>query len=180
MLSLNEPRFSILRNSAPLRGKKVLGRGYFSRVFEGSTSDTVFKLSYCRAGYAYMTDGIAPDGPYKPVLKHDFGQVSEVVRFCDGEVFPVYLIEMERLSPLDPRHPTRPLLRKLTSSRLDYSKWDQLLEKEARPLREFFDALAGFVTNFHFTVDGGIRRNYMQRQDGTMVANDPVLDPDQL
>lgn len=59
-----------------LLGRRTLGRGTFSAVFEGTTAESVLKLTMGPEQYAYMTDGQAPQGVYKPRLYADHGIVG--------------------------------------------------------------------------------------------------------
>ncbi|MBK4998918.1 hypothetical protein IAE37_001194 [Pseudomonas sp. S31] len=91
--------FRNLRSSSLLQGKKLLGSGSFSLVFEGSEADTVFHLSIDNAGHDFSVkakqhsiDGVAK-------IHRDFGAVA---LYQDDAFYPDYLwlAELELLHPL--------------------------------------------------------------------------------
>lgn len=163
-----------LRNLPQLRDKRLIGRGSFCAVFEGSRHDTVYKLTTDRSAWCYMTGAYRPTGTHTPVVLRDFGDVSP------DEEKPVFLVEVERLVPLRSKPPC------------DYSKgfafvvknhWEifnrgqtTLLFRCPPSLRDFFEDLHIFTSNFECSFDATMR-NVMRRHDGTLVASDPVFRP---
>lgn len=167
-----------------LAGKPCLARGTFSAVFEGTRPETVLKLTMDRSNYAYMTDGLSPDGPHKPELFEDHHIVGEA---STGE--DLYLIEVERLAPLKgpAAHATvlRQVMRQLSRHTMCTPGADGTTFPDSvwshpgvcGTLAEFLHRLEWFAQNYECRIDAKVGQNYMMRaKDQTVVASDPVFD----
>lgn len=172
---------AVRRTHPDLLGKGALARGTFSVVFEGTEPGRVLKLTLDETHYVYMTDGLAPTGPHKPVLFQDYGVVGNT-----GAGTNLYLLEVERLAPLPRVDRGR---RAIARFFRDTAYSDRLEGEEAHfaeygmsaSLANFFSQLCCFASNFSFAVDRAVGQNYMRRlSDGMLVASDPVYDRAQM
>ena len=183
VLYLTDPAVRALRKSTfCLRGKKPLARGSRSVIFEGTEPGRVLKLMADRPGYRYLVGKFAPTGPHRPVVFRDFGKVGQT---SAGE--PLYLLEMERLHRRPEGHASDALLRK--AYWISYvhrtGLYDPQLPQECNPseswlpatLGSFFAQLNQFIAKCKVCLDYRLDDNYLLREDGTLVAVDPVFDP---
>ena len=178
ILHLKDFGISKARREHPaLRGKRVLARGTFSAIFEGASPASVLKLTVDPAQYAYMTDGLSPDGQLKPVLLEDHSQIGET---SSGE--DVFLIEVERLAPLARGAEGYRVMRRVLA--LYARNGHKLLPEDPAEVKgmtqlmsSFFAQINWFCINFGYRIDAAMGQNYMQRtSDGSLVASDPVFD----
>jgi hypothetical protein len=168
-----------------IKGKKPIGRGVFSAVFEGSKPDRVAKLTVDPLSYWMLNDPyVGLSGKHFPKVFENSGEVGYSEIFGLG--CPIYLYEIEKLKPVRKTEASR-LARKITKAhhygcggtasrqfknmakRLDgeipSSLTDSLLE-----LSEFCEISdadrCGFI-DLHLG-------NYMARDDGELVFTDPI------
>lgn len=160
-----------------LRAKRVLARGTFCAVFEGSRADTVLKLTLDRSHYVYMTDSLSPQGTYKPRLIEDFGAIGQTTKGHE-----LYLIEVERLEKL-PRGNLAARVARRVVQHFRQSGYKELPCEEAAvreldaSFAEFLSDLNVFITNFGFRFDGKVGNNFMYRpSEDQLVVSDPVFD----
>ncbi len=157
-----------------LRQAKLLGRGTFGAVFEGSKPGRVFKLTTDRSHRDYLVDGLSPEGVYKPKVFEDFDEVGET-----SKGYSLYLFEMERLQPIRRGTANGRLARRIVNfvgaakrcPEMDDKGWDDL----PPALFRFMEDLNMFISNFDCRYDMHWK-NFMERDDGTLVFSDPVLD----
>lgn len=124
ILTLTHPSVRNARNHSAIAGKKLLGSGQFSAVFEGSTPDTVIKLTVDPAGYWLFNDGVVGcKGKHFPKTVESWGAIDDVVihanlRAGRPRTVPIYLYEQERLQKLEQKSQQR----KLAKSIIDLSR----------------------------------------------------------
>lgn len=176
VLSLKDWKVAVLRRTLPCFAKtRTLARGTFSAVFETPDPTRVLKLTTDATHYAYLTDGLSPEGPHKPVVLHDYGEVGET---SDG--VSLYLVALERLQKVRPGTENGLLTRRIVryaNKDPDKRYPDDTDHVPGMPasLVRFMADLNHFIFNLAFRADvhGG---NFMERADGTLVVNDPVFD----
>lgn len=185
--NLNDWAMRDLRQLPELKDKKLIGRGMFSAVFEGSRPDTVLKMTVDSVGYWLLNccaAGVSGDH-FPRVIKnhHDIGVVD-----VGKTEFPVYLFEMERLVKLKVGSATRKLARKISTSQLKISRasWSsdvtgQLGElanvaKLPETLRQAIRDVESFASNYPNAQLDMHMGNFMQRENGDLVITDPLFD----
>jgi hypothetical protein len=176
VLSLKDWKVAHLRRTLTcFANTRTLARGTFSAVFETPDPTRVLKLTTDPTHYSYLTDGISPDGPHKPVVLHDYGEVGET-----SDELPLYLVELERLQKVRAGTENGLLPRRIVrhaNKDPDRRYPDDPDHVPGMPpsLVRFLDDLNHFIFNLAYTPDvhGG---NFMERADGTLVVNDPVFD----
>lgn len=179
------------------KGNRI-GRGTFCVVYNGSTPDTVLKITLDDRAYELATcANYAMRGEHAPVVTKDYGQIGTAR--IGYESFPIYAFEVERLEKV-----TSSILRKLVralsnsaqthqieqmnSDRRDRKKIDDSLKnydlfrkladdfEESHPkIAELLEQIATFCGDWG---DSGMDlhyANFMQRGSGTLVINDPVV-----
>lgn len=127
IFTLNDPIVKEIRRSHPvLQGRKLIGSGQFSGVFEGTTPDTVLKLSIDEASYLFHTDNLLKptDGHHFTQVKFDFGRVGtfttskNITRTALSNPVelnvPVYLYEVEKLQKITPNSDNAKIVKRLT------------------------------------------------------------------
>lgn len=187
--NLNHWKMRDLRQLPELKGKKLIGRGMFSAVFEGSTPDTVLKMTVDSVGYWLLNCCAAGVGGehFPKVIKnhHDVGEVN-----VGKTEFPVYLFEMERLVKLKVGSAAKKLARKISTSQLKISRasWSsdvtgQLGElasvaKLPETLRQAIRDVENFAGNYPNAQLDMHMGNFMQRENGDLVITDPMFDTD--
>jgi hypothetical protein len=175
VLSLRDPSVVSLRRSHPaFAGTRLLKRGSFCGVFSQPQSDCVLKLTTDSSHVGYLTDWCAPKGDYKPRVLTDHGQVGET----SLRALPLYLLEVERLKPLQAGSASSKLARRLsrfTRACRNFPEDLQALSDLSPPLLEFIAQLSWFIDNYDCKLDAHAQ-NFMERDDGTLVFSDPVFD----
>jgi hypothetical protein len=174
ILNLNDWNVKRLRATHPaFAGTRLLARGSFCAVFTMPDPTRVLKLTTDATHIGYLTDGLAPQGAYKPqvLAEHDVD-----VETSHG--LSLYLLEVERLQKVQPGSPAK----KLAGRLMRYFKEHERLPDEpgeveglTAPLARFLDQLNWFFTNYRARPDLKLD-NFMQRDDGTLVLSDPVFD----
>ena len=175
-----------------LKGKKIIGRGVFSIVFEGTRKNAVLKLTCDQYAYRMLNDDhCAVTHRHFPRVSKNYSRVGNVK--LAGRDFPIYLYEMERLEELQFGTEQRKLALKLCKS-VDLSDWKTAstmsriqtalaLEDAAKDknmprsiknalmdLGRFCRAMPGAGLDLHMG-------NIMRRKNGEIVFTDPQLDP---
>ena len=104
IISLTDPRVrSFVRSNERLRTAKVIGKGSFCRVFETPDPTRVLKLTTDSAHAAYLVDRFSPQGPFKPIVHHNYDVVCETLNGLD-----VRLFEPASMTKPRPRVPDTP------------------------------------------------------------------------
>jgi hypothetical protein len=154
---------------------KLLARGSFGAVFETADPNRVLKLTTDEKHYAYLTDGLAPQGCYKPVVLVDHGEVGETE---DG--LTLYLVEMERLQKVRTGTENGRLTRRIVNyvgahAQSAFPETTTAVRGLPAALAGFLEDLNTFISNFACAADAHWG-NFMERMDGTLVVSDPVYD----
>lgn len=113
IFTLNDPIVKAIRRDHPaLQDRKLIGSGQFSGVFEGSSENTVLKLSIDEASYIFHTDSLLKplNSPHFAKVTHNFGRVGtfttskNVTRTQLSNPIelrvPIYLYEVEKLAKI--------------------------------------------------------------------------------
>lgn len=168
-----------------LQGKKRLGRGVFSLVFEGSRPDTVYKMTVDNYNYLVLNGNAATDNEHFPTVVNDHCRIGET-SICN-QSYPIYLYEMERLEKL--RNNTAP--NKLASTIAHFSESSPHCWTKSSDILGFLsqcDSLPNSVRNAFSSLCDWCdthrpksmcldlhRGNFMQRPGGELVMVDPVM-----
>ena len=169
-----------------LNGRREIGRGEYSAVFEADDPEHVLKLISSPADYFLLTAEDRPRGIHFPIVYADLGVVG---RAQSG--FPFHLIEMEKLYPLVDHSPAADLAHRLTAFYWQAcQKWSQLGMSMGRiafyhmlkeplsidnTMHEALTALSDFIEEYQVLPDILSVDNLMMRKDGTLVFCDPVF-----
>jgi len=176
VLNLKDPVVRRIRATLPIfANTRLLARGTFCAVFETSSPDRVLKLTTDRSHYAYLTDGLAPEGPYKPQVLENHGYLEDTWTGA-----PLYLLEVERLRPVTPRTENSRLARRIVAytdgeGEGQYPTQPGQVKGLTEPLAMFCEEVNYFTSNFDCVTDPRVG-NFMERNDGTLVMSDPVFD----
>jgi hypothetical protein len=121
-LKLTHPTSKVVLQHPRLKGKDRIGRGAFCIVFDNGS--TVLKLTRDKFQYAIYTNADRPSGVFFPTMISDFGVIGGT------EKYPLYLVEMEKLSAFS-RKSSAPLgtweMRQSLISALDKVRVEQCL-----------------------------------------------------
>lgn len=174
-----------------LRGKKVIARGVFSAVYEGSRPNTVLKLTADSYGYRMLNDwACCVKHRHFPRVKIDHEQIGDFR--MNGEHFPLFLFEMERLEKLATGSDARRLASRISREQNNCTNdnWNWPADDRARfgimsmietgnlnksiknalgELEQFCGNNPGAVLDMHLG-------NFMQRKNGELVITDPLCD----
>lgn len=135
IFTLNDPVVKYLRKNHPiLQGRKLIGSGQFSGVFEGTSENTVLKLSIDEASYLFHTDSfLKPSSEHFAKAVYNFGRVGtfttskNVTRTALSNPIelqvPIYLYEVEKLQKIPQSTYNHLLARRLTK---DWREQDSL------------------------------------------------------
>lgn len=176
VLNLKDPVVKRIRATHPsFANTRMLARGTFCAVFETSNPDRVLKLTADRSHYAYLTDGLAPEGPHKPLVLENHGYLDDTLSGA-----PLYLVEVERLRPVTPRTENSRLTRRIVAYACkdedgQYPTQIDQVKGLSEPLAQFCEDVNCFTSNFDCITDPRYG-NFMERNDGTLVMSDPVFD----
>ncbi len=174
VLKLNEPRVRHIRTTHPLlRKSKLIARGTFGAVYESKNPDRVLKLTVDVAHRDYLADQVVA-GPHRPVVHEDYEEVGTTQAGDD-----LYLFELERLRPLQPRTANVRLARAIIACH----ERDKRLpvvpltgHNASDELLDFMLRLNWFIANYGHRPDMHLK-NFMERpSDGALVFSDPVFD----
>lgn len=169
-----------------LDGKPEIGRGEYSIVLDKGDGERVYKLISSPADYFLYTADDRPRGAHFPLVHADHGIIA---RAQSG--YPLHLIEMEKLYPLDEGTPAAELARRLIEVYWSAcEQWSRLGMDMGRialyqltqhplsvddSLQQALKALADFVEDYQVLPDLLNSGNLMMRKDGTLVFSDPVF-----
>ena len=169
-----------------LDGKREIGRGEFSIVLDKGDGERVYKVCSSPADYFLYTAEDRPSGQHFPIVHADHGIIG---RAASG--YPLHLIEMEKLYPLDDGSPAAELAKRL----IDFywsacEQWSRLGNDMGRialyhltvnplamsdSMQQALKALSDFVEAYQVLPDILNTNNLMMRKDGTLVFSDPVF-----
>jgi hypothetical protein len=169
-----------------LAGKREIGRGEYSIVLESGDDDRVYKVISSPADLFLFTAEDRPSGIHFPIVYANHGMIG---RAKSG--YPFYLLEMERLYPLQENSPAAELATRLIEVYwLACQQWSQLGSNMGRialyhmtvtpvavneSLQQALKALSDFVEEYQVLPDILNANNLMMRKDGTLVFSDPVF-----
>jgi hypothetical protein len=199
VLQLNDWRVKQALRHEALVGKKCIARGAFSAVYEGGRANTVIKVTTDSFNYWMLNCNVsAVDHRHFPRLVENYQDIGEIS--LNGQMFPIYAFEIERLQKLEIGSDTRKLASaiaqqhrsskgKLTTARYrcrskPMSAAEQIedIVKCAKNLPRSVKNALRQLENFCATCDdGGIQLdmhlgNFMQRKNGELVITDPLMD----
>lgn len=173
-----------------LEGKKPIGRGCFSAIFEGTRKNTVLKLTVDDIGY-WLLNCWATKVEHKhfPRIVDRHGDIGTVK--LGGTDYPLFLFEMEKLEKIKPGSDAKKLARRIQGVAQTASNkaglWmrddlrsvmmaQHMMQDTALP-RSIRNAL-GQLENFCCNYPGGQMdlhmNNMMQRKNGELVITDPL------
>lgn len=206
MFVLSDANIKSIRNNHPaLKGKKLIGTGQYSGVFEGSNPNTVLKLSIDRASYVFHTSYMLDhqSSHITKVIK-DYGIVGNFVTSKnvtrtaysqpDELTVPVFLYEVEKLDKIQMKTPNKLLSHRLTADwrKLNRREEDEceyecskkaiaeLKAKEYMKGQESCIEALELITYFNFIYSDSFSdihgANLMQRPNGEFVFSDPIGD----
>lgn len=169
-----------------LEGKPEIGRGEYSIVLDKGDDERVYKVVSSPADYFLYTADDRPRGQHFPIIHADHGIIG---RARSG--YPLHLIEMEKLYPLDDASPAGVLARRLIEFYWSAcEQWSRLGTDMGRialyhmtvnplmandSLQQAIKALSDFVEDYQVLPDILNANNLMMRKDGTLVFSDPVF-----
>lgn len=169
-----------------LAGKPEIGRGEYSIVLDKGDGERVYKVVSSPADYFLYTADDRPRGQHFPIIHADHGIIG---RARSG--YPLHLIEMEKLYPLDDDAPAGVLARRLIEFYWSAcEQWSRLGADMGRialyhmtvnplsandSLQQAIKALSDFVEDYQVLPDILNANNLMMRKDGTLVFSDPVF-----
>lgn len=207
IFTLNDPDVKKIRQSHPaLKGRKLIGSGQYSGVFESDNPDTVLKLSIDEASYLFHNDAfLRPESHHFSQAVRDFGRVgtfttsknvtrTKLTNPVELQV-PIYLYEIEKLHKIPQGTPNSLLSRRIAKDWRDGDERSQVIDYRPRAkdivrhLRDnaFYqhdnptvidalEELAQFVQDYDRAFVDLHGANMMQRADGTFVFSDPIGD----
>ncbi len=169
-----------------LAGRPEIGRGEYSIVLDKGDGERVYKVLTSPADYFLYTADDRPRGEHFPIIHADHGIIG---RAQSG--YPLHLIEMEKLYPLDDESPAAELaLRMIDLYWSACEQWSRLgmdmgrialYQMTTNPLapsdslQQALKALSDFVEDYQVLPDILNADNLMMRKDGTLVFSDPVF-----
>lgn len=142
ILVMNQPCTRAARKHPALEGRKLIGCGQFSAVFEGSRPDTIHKLTIDPAAYWLFNDGVVGvHGQHFPKTVADYSEVGEVtihanLRAGRPRRVPIFLYEQERLLAL----PIKSEQRKLAKSIIDKTRASANTRPKCKGVRRDVDS----------------------------------------
>lgn len=173
-----------------LEGKKIIGRGVFSVVFEGSRKNTVLKMTCDDIGYWAFNDyALRVQHRHFPRIVESHGDIGEIR--IKGLGRSIYLFEMERLEKLQAGSDAKRLARLISkvgnaTSARTAGHWTehlraatllQQMAKDSTLPRSVRNALADLCRFCHDYPGGTLDMhgcNFMQRGNGELVMTDPI------
>jgi len=192
-LRFDERGVKAARQHHLLKGKKMLGRGTFAAVYEGTREDTVLKLTVDEKNYWMHNDGYCRvRHQHFPRTVANEGEIG-TTRIA-GREFGLYLFELERLHKLRRGGSAKKLAAQIceveesttgTARGADwvnagdtYRKLAGMATSTALPpsVCAALDELADFTANVEGCAVDMHSQNFMERDDGTLVMSDPILD----
>ena len=168
-----------------LEGLPQIGEGEHCRVYDEGNG-RVLKVTDCPAAHTFLTDPDSPRGRHYPVVHADYGEVGRTERGL-----PIYMVEMERLLPLEVGTLPWAVARTISSTyeqgcrswmsfgeNMTTLAFGSLLRTPLGLSQDIHDALQGlygFVQSNQLRADFLKTENMMMREDGTLVFSDPVF-----
>lgn len=173
-----------------LEGKKPIGRGCFSAIFEGTRKNTVLKLTVDDIGYWLFNCWAAKvEHRHFPRIIDSHGDIGTVK--LGGTDYPLFLFEMEKLEKIQHGTDTKRLAMKIQDTARTASNkaclWmrddlrsammvQHMMQDTALPrsIRNALGQLENFCCNYP---DGQMDlhiNNMMQRKNGDLVITDPL------
>ena len=171
-----------------LEGKKLIGRGVFSMVFEGTRKNTVLKMTVDDIGYYAFNDwAVGCRHRHFPRIIQSEGDIGSAK--INGKDRSIYLFEMERLEKLTGE--ARKLARQVmnvgatASGKYHWKTGDDIramltfgemardkslprsVRNAIQQLEEFCGNVPGGSVDLHMN-------NMMQRKNGDLVIIDPI------
>lgn len=177
-----------------LQGKKPIARGCFSAVYDGQRPNTVLKLTADNLGYSLLNDAvIGIGGRHLPRIVKDFFCVGDTN--INGEDFPLYLYEMERLEKIKTGSPERRLVRQIVKHASAASATSKRMWRDPNYITDTLKVMVenpnltkswrhAFSGMLHFcrnTCAGSLdlhSGNFMRRANGEVVMIDPIANMD--
>ena len=173
-----------------LEGKKPIGRGCFSAIFEGTRKNTVLKLTVDDIGYwLFNCWATKVEHRHFPRIINRHDDIGTVK--LRGTDYPLFLFEMEKLEKIKPGTDAKRLAMKIqNTARTASSKTGLWMRDDLRSAmmvqhmmqdttlpRSIRNAL-GQLENFCCGIRGGQMdlhvNNMMQRKNGDLVITDPL------
>lgn len=166
-------------------GLEMIGEGEYSRVY-ALDEERVLKVMDCAATHAFLTDSARPRNRHYPIVHRDYGEVGRTDR---GH--PLYMVEMERLQPLEvgslPWALAGNIARSYEEGCRSFVQFGESMTMLAfrgllrTPLGLSEDLSEALASLYRFVEDNQLRAdflktdNIMVRRDGTLVFSDPVF-----
>lgn len=204
ILHLNDYAVKSALNDDAIRhltsSKRLIGRGMFSLVYEGSSPDRVLKVTSDSANYwmhncyAYGVEGI-----HFAKVFENYGDVGEIRIGVNN--YPIYAFEVERLEKIKSLETKRTAkficntsfetfhsyLNKnaaklrdrdiATASSNAFEVTARLIREKSKTLSEDIRKLADFCANYdNVSPDNNIANFMIRPETGDLVINDPILD----
>ena len=198
VLKKTYPGVREILNSDLIKGRKEIGRGAFSIVYEGDTPDTVLKLTVDHVAYMFLNDGAKrcwhdeERSVFTRVTK-DHGIVGEAR--CYNSSYNVYVFECERLnrihgnSSIAKKGAIKRFIRSYSNSfgkvkspmplaqvRREAVVQMTSVDMESDIMNEAVMVLADFIRHVDDAQPDFHVGNFMQRNNGEVVMSDPVCD----
>jgi len=164
-----------------IHGKRILGRGDFSRVYDDG--DTVLKLTIDRKSYRYLTSKRRPIGNQFPDVREDIGIVGSI----GGN--KAFLVRMERLRTIGSNLAYQDLIADLemeVCNNIDYTSGcpkdyaDALRESVKIPkysiVADSVRQIASFCVQAKAHPDIHLANVMYRQSTGDIVFTDPVMD----
>ncbi|NWK74363.1 hypothetical protein HYG93_08665 [Acinetobacter sp. SwsAc6] len=204
---LNNSIVQKLRHNHPaLIGRRLHGSGKFSGIFEGSTENSVLKLSIDKASYIFNTNNHYKNKHFIKLVK-DYGQVGIYSLHHNMKQpksthtnliqVPIYLYEVEKLNKITSNTKNHELARYLVKNWQKYNalscsddlknsvnnfvshlRSQSIATKNFQSIIDALDQLKTFMN--HCNNESAFfdlhSTNMMQREDGTLVFSDPIAD----
>jgi len=189
LLNMNHHELSLLKRSLPEIKGRMLGRGVFSAVYP-RTEDSVWKLTMDSHNYELAKSGLSDRSRSYPRLIEDRGIVGT------AEDLPVYLIAVEKLISNN-RHPVANQIADSFCNRYKaFTYINQVRSREATytaviegmksdpelpdNIVEALSLLNSYIIGLDTFLDLGNVSNFMFRENGELVFNDPICDQELL
>jgi len=163
-------------NDYGLKDKALIGRGAFSLVYDGGKA-SVYKLTVDGYSYGLMKNAT---GRHFPKIRRDYGIVGEIA--INNIQHHLYLMKMERLQKLQAGGNARLQAMTITQSVSKYVRLSlaiQMIEHDKTFPKSILQALWQVQQYQVFSQENVLdmhMANFMQRESGTLIITDPLLD----
>ena len=180
------------RNHPLIKGRKMIGKGWYAAAFEGKAANAIYKLTLDASHHAVAADPVLKvESRYMPTVFDHHGVVGE------QQLRPIYLMEVERLTPVmkSEHKAARSLAHKIVNysnrelfdlrdvKRNDYQGTESLVLKRLAQqdflpegMGEAFEKLSEVILNEDFCLDLKLTNMMVREEDGTLVLNDVICD----